>query len=194
MRRSLACLAVLVAALAAAGCDSDDGPDGDGADGASYTRYYMPAASMEPTIAEDSHVRARDVTDYEPHDGDVVVFEDPGGWLGPDPGGMLIKRVVATPGQVLICCDDQGRLVLDGQALDEDYLDPRPSQFLCDGPMVDSCRGSWTAGPVPEGTVFVMGDNRAESADSSIHLCLPDEPDCTDDPYVPIDLVRGVID
>ena len=56
--------------------------------------------------------------------------------------------------------------------------------------MIPSCR--WTAGPIPKDSLFVMGDHRDMSGDSSAHLCLPKETDCVPgDGYVATDLVVG---
>ena len=176
--------------------------------------FYIPSASMEPGLVENDRIVVQKPSYWfggEPSRGDVVVFEDPGGWLGPNEttevtgfrdvlsriglyptGGHLVKRVVGVAGDTITCCDEQGRLMVNGVPLDEDdYVAERPEGVRCNGPMISTC--DWTAGPVPEGTVFVMGDNRSDSADSSTHLCLVGETDCTDNPYVDTDLVVGKV-
>jgi signal peptidase I len=176
--------------------------------------FYIPSASMEPGLVNDDRILVQKPSYWfggEPSRGDVVVFEDPGGWLGPNEdgqvdglrnllskvglyptGGHLVKRVVGVAGDTVSCCDDQGRLMVNGTALDEeDYIAARPEGVLCDGPMIGRC--DWSSGVVPEGTIFVMGDNRSDSADSSYHLCLEGETDCTDDPFVDTDLVVGKV-
>ena len=166
-----------------------NGPETNGPETKSY---FMPAESMEPLIKAGEHFQAEVVDDYEPHRGDVVVFQDPGGWLGlDDDEGFLVKRVIGVPGDTIVCCDGEGRLLVNGEPLDESgYLDM--SEMDCAGPMTGTC--DWTAGPVSDDGLFVMGDNRRHSADSTVHLCLVAGEDC--DParaYVPIDLVRAVI-
>jgi signal peptidase I len=102
-----------------------------------------------------------------------------------------VKRVIGVAGDTIVCCDDQGRISVNGEPLDEDaYI--RGRGIPCNGPMVANC--SWEAGPVPEGHVFVMGDNRSRSADSTVHLCRPNETDCVSgDEFVPVDLVVGKV-
>jgi signal peptidase I len=177
--------------------------------------FYIPSESMEPGLIKNDRILVEKPSYWfggEPQRGDVVVFADPGGWLsgadvaGPQSpvakvmgaiglypqGGHLVKRVVGVAGDTITCCDKQGRLSVNGVALDEKpYIREQGAQ--CAGPRgVPSC--DWEAGPVPEGSLFVMGDNRANSADSSQHMCRPDETDCVPgDEFVPVDLVVGKV-
>jgi len=178
--------------------------------------FYIPSESMEPGLVKDDRILVQKVSYWgggEPQRGDVVVFKDPGGWLnaaesaGPTgtipkvmariglypSGGHLVKRVIGVAGDVIECCDDRGRILVNGQPLDEASYVRDSVGTKCNGPMVNQCSSDWTAGPVPEGHIFVMGDNRAHSADSTVHMCKPRaETDCVSGPeFVPEDLVVG---
>ncbi len=143
--------------------------------------FYIPSESMEPTMRPDDKILVQKVSYWfgDVHRGDIVVFDDPGGWLdeadtaapsnavqkvlervGLYPtGGHLIKRVVGVGGDEVACCDDTGRVTVNGKGLDEPYLlDPSANR---DEPFDVE---------VPEGYLFVMGDNRGNSADSRAHL------------------------
>ena len=146
--------------------------------------FIIPSQSMESTLLVGDRVVVQKVTDF--HRGDVVVFEDPGGWLDnepvADPGpfdrvlefvgvptastpGHLIKRVIGMPGDTVVCCDLQGRITVNGQALDESgYLYTSP-----DGTQVDPSDLKFSV-VVPKDHIFVMGDHRDLSADSRCHL------------------------
>lgn len=172
--------------------------------------FTIPTTSMEPTLRADDTIVVEKWSGWfgdGPDRGDVVVFEDPGGWLAPGEqeqgdgldrvltavgvkpgGGHLVKRVVGVAGDVVECCDAEGRVLVNGIPLEEDaYTDLEGAP--CAGPMTGTC--SWNVGPVPDGAVFVLGDHRADSGDSSAHLCTPMEPDCTDSPWVEDSLVVG---
>ena len=176
--------------------------------------FYIPSGSMEPGLKVDDRILVQKVSYWgggEPARGDVVVFEDPGGWLGASEsagptnafttlmgkvglypsGGHLVKRVIGVAGDVIECCDDEGRLLVNGEPLEGDFT---LNDFACDGPMVNQCERGWKAGPVPEGELFVMGDHRSASADSSDHMCRDTETDCTPGrEFVPVDLVVGKV-
>jgi signal peptidase I len=175
--------------------------------------FYIPSESMEPGLVEDDRILVEKPSYWfgEPERGDVVVFEDPGGWLPPEDdeeprgvagllakvglyptGGHLVKRVIGVAGDVIRCCDEQGRLLVNGQPLDEDdYV--QLDGATCHGPMVNRCTEDWEVGPVPDGRLFVMGDNRSHSGDSSFHGCLDAAPGvtCDDSPWVDVDGVVG---
>ncbi len=177
--------------------------------------FYIPSESMEPGLVQNDRILVQKVSYWgggEPQRGDVVVFKDPGGWLGTDEsagpanlltsvmakiglypqGGHLVKRVIGVAGDTVTCCDDAGRISVNGKALNEDDYVKDDPEAPCNGPMTGDC--DWTAGPVPEGHIFVMGDNRANSADSTVHLCRKNETDCVPgDEFVPEDLVVGKV-
>ena len=163
--------------------------------------FYIPSISMEPGLKINDRILVEKPSYWlhgQPRRGDVIVFADPGRWLDADAdapptgavgrvlakvglyptGGHLVKRVIGVAGDTVHCCDSHGRIEVNGQPLDEDGFIAR--QEDCDGPMEQAegtygggCRG-WTA-TVPAGRLFVMGDNRGDSADSSYHLCSPPE-------------------
>lgn len=175
--------------------------------------FYIPSESMEPGLIKNDRILVQKPSYWfggTPQRGDVVVFKDPGDWLSPEEaagpeggvtglmakiglyptGGHLVKRVIGVAGDRIKCCDKQGRISVNGQPLNEDsYV--KKDGIPCNGPMI-GC--NWTAGPVPKGHIFVMGDNRGHSADSTVHMCTKDETDCVPgDEYVDTDLVVGKV-
>ena len=177
--------------------------------------FYIPSESMEPGLVRNDRILVQKVSYWfggTPQRGDVVVFKDPGGWLSGDEavgppnavtkvmakiglypsGGHLVKRVIGVAGDVIHCCDDEGRLVVNGVALNEKAY-ARTDGADCYGPML-GCGDGWDAGPVPDGSVFVMGDNRSHSADSTVHMCREGQRDCVPgEEFVPVDLVVGKV-
>jgi signal peptidase I len=137
--------------------------------------FYVPSASMEETLMPNDRIIAGIQR------GEIVVFRDPGGWLPtPEPaapgarsylrsaltfiglipsdsGQDLVKRAIAIAGDRVACCDEQGRIVLNGVPLVEPYVNGPTDQVRFD--IV-----------VPAASMFMMGDNRGNSRDSRYHL------------------------
>lgn len=147
--------------------------------------FFIPSGSMEPTLEPGDRVLVQKVV-YGPDRGDVIVFSDPLGRPGPDRGIVggfvhwlsstlgierpehedFIKRVIGLPGETVELRD--GRLFVEGVPIHQPYLKGA----------VDTRE----YGPVrvPEGALFVLGDNRLNSNDSRFGLG-----------FVPVDKVVG---
>jgi signal peptidase I len=162
--------------------------------------FYIPSGSMNDTLVFNDRILVEKVSYWgsaSPERGDIVVFSDPGGWLDESEtpqaqnlvarglemvglfptGGHLVKRVIGVGGDTVACCDEQGRVTVNGTPLHEQsYLAPgqRPSLITF-------------REKVPKGYLWVMGDNRSESADSRVHLGDPGGG------FVPVDDVVGKV-
>jgi signal peptidase I len=142
--------------------------------------FYIPSESMVPTLEVGDRVFVNKLA-YDIGDvgrGDVIVFENPNPaelpdrslvdgflhWLGEGIGFAqpenedFIKRVIALPGETIEIRDDV--VYIDGEPLDEPYLTPEAVRF----------NGDYPPTTIPEDSLFVMGDNRGNSADSRYGL------------------------
>ncbi|QEO10571.1 signal peptidase I [Protaetiibacter larvae] len=167
--------------------------------------FYIPSESMEDTLLKNDRII---VNQLEPklmpiQRGDVIVFQDPGGWLdpvppveqnpvagffdwllsivgltAPDSNDHLIKRVIGLPGDTVACCNDFGQMTVNGVPLDE-------SAYVKLGPGVTKVSRDDFEVTVPADSLWVMGDNRYNSQDSRYNRDKPGNG------FVPIDHVVG---
>ena len=120
-----------------------------------YRPYTVPTSSMSPTIAVGDRVLAQKVDGDEVRRGDVVVFSDKE-WVS---NALVLKRVVAVGGDTVSCCTD-GKLTVNGKQIEEPYLPPGTLAEIKNFPTVT----------VPDGRLFLLGDERQGSLDSTAHL------------------------
>ena len=157
--------------------------------------FYIPSPSMETTLLGDPGHHDRILVDelvprlVPLQRGDVVVFTDPGDWLtgettpvGPpstpiaaardwvlsliglspqDANDHLVKRVIGLPGDHVVCCSATGALTINGAPLTEPYAQVPAG-------LTNRSREKFDV-TVKKGEVWVMGDNRYNSADSAYH-------------------------
>ncbi|MEV4020009.1 signal peptidase I [Nonomuraea angiospora] len=152
--RMTAVALVLPVLIATAGC-------GLLSTAASGSRITMTSESMKPTIEMGEHLTVRRTADdYVPRLGEVIAFI-PDGWSGITPNAMHVSRVIGVPGSTVACCDSQGRLQVNGKALDEPYVAALPASQL------------QFSVQVPPGRLWVMSDNRHIALDSRAHRADP---------------------
>ncbi|WP_416365251.1 signal peptidase I [Rathayibacter sp. VKM Ac-2879] len=167
--------------------------------------FYIPSGSMENTLQINDRILVNElVPSVVPlQRGDVVVFSDPGGWLNPaetssaqgglaqvtgafltfiglgvsDSNNHLIKRVIGLPGDHVTCCNPLGQIEVNGSPIIEPYTH-EPAGTAPAGAVTFDVT-------VPANSLWVMGDNRYNSQDSSRNQELPGKG------FVPISDVVG---
>jgi signal peptidase I len=154
--------------------------------------FFIPSGSMEDTLLVGDRVLVNKIV-YDVRDpdrGEVVVFRGPPNWtpefqedpqvgfmakLGRTVGDLVgvsrpgekdfIKRVIGVPGDKVKCCDDQGRVQVNGKSMDEPYVLENSDPDLPPNPR--ECRSrQFDEITVAPGNLFVMGDHRLVSQDS----------------------------
>jgi signal peptidase I len=147
--------------------------------------FFVPSGSMRPLFVDDDRILVQKISYWagDVHRGDVVVFDDPGGrWLGSEgaqrltpvqkglsevglypTGGHLVKRVIGIGGDHVACCDLHNRVTVNGIPLNE-------KSYIAKGAAPSTRKFSVI---VPQGRLWVMGDNRGNSEDSRFHQDLP---------------------
>ncbi|MFD7135357.1 signal peptidase I [Streptomyces sp. NPDC059894] len=124
--------------------------------------FQIPSGSMENGLRIGDRVLVNRLAyrfGAEPRRGDVVVFDGTGYFGDAD----YVKRVVGVGGDHVVCCDEEGRIRVNGRPVDEStYLYPGDSPSTVPFDV-----------EVPDGTLFVLGDHRSASSDSRDHLGSP---------------------
>ncbi|MGE9806862.1 signal peptidase I [Janibacter sp. G1551] len=144
--------------------------------------FYVPSGSMEPTILPGDRVIVNKlVSGDDLRRGDIIVFDGTDTFAADNAGASAapasriagfastfslgfgrsdyIKRVVGLPGDRVVCCDKGGAITVNGEPITEPYLAPETEPSLQKFDVL-----------VRPERLFVLGDNRGNSADSRAHL------------------------
>jgi signal peptidase I len=156
--------------------------------------FYIPSGSMQKTLELKDRVLVNKVV-YDMRDpirGEIVVFRGTDNWapevteevsntfgakLGRTIGDLVgvsrpgerdfIKRVIGLPGDKVACCDDRGRITVNGVGIDEAYISEGFNSDLNQPPNPNQCTSRrFTEITVPANEMFVMGDHRSVSQDA----------------------------
>ncbi|MCX5385966.1 signal peptidase I [Streptomyces sp. NBC_00083] len=119
-----------------------------------YKPYTVPTQSMDPTVKAGDRVLAQRISGDDVRRGDVVVFKDKT-WANVP----MVKRVVGIGGDTVKCCGTDGRLTVNGTPVEEPYLHGK-----------SPASGTPFEAKVPQGQVFLLGDDRLVSLDSRVHM------------------------
>ncbi|MFE7457114.1 signal peptidase I [Streptomyces sp. NPDC057554] len=144
-----------------------------------YKPYAVPTASMSPTVNAGDRVLAQRIDSADVRRGDVVVFTDKV-W-GDTP---MMKRVVGVGGDTVACCGEDGRLTVNGTPVEEPYL----NRGTATGGTPAPASPQDFSAEVPEGQIFLLGDERSTSLDSRVHL------EDAGQGSVPLSAVQGRVD
>ncbi|WP_114855236.1 signal peptidase I [Brachybacterium sp. YJGR34] len=141
--------------------------------------FEVPSASMEPVLRSGDVILADRGERGSARRGEIVVFDGTGYFAPTADGGdrYWVKRVIAVGGDRVECCDPSGSLLLDGEPLPEPYLPAGTAPSTIEFDL-----------EVPEGRMFVLGDNRADSTDSRHLLGAPGGG------MIPVERVVGEVD
>lgn len=118
-----------------------------------YKPYTVPTQSMNPTVKAGDRVLAQRIDGADVKRGDVVIFKNKVWGNVP-----MVKRVVGIGGDTVKCCDEGGKLTVNGQAIEEPYLHGVPASM------------TKFSATVPKDQLFLLGDERDVSLDSRVHL------------------------
>ena len=126
--------------------------------------YEIPSSSMEETIQVGDRVFSEKISYYsrQPERGEIITFDDP-----LEESQTLIKRVIGVAGDEVDLRD--GKVYLNGEELDEPYTLGKPSYELDPAPGL-KIEYPYT---IPRGYLWMMGDNRTNSADSRYFGAIP---------------------
>ncbi|MFT8637566.1 MAG: signal peptidase I [Pseudoclavibacter sp.] len=136
-----------------------------------FQPFTIPSGSMEQTLEINDRILVNKLAagTVGLKRGDIVVFKDPGDWLSSEnpqssDDQYLVKRIIGLPGDTVSCTGTTSPLRINGRAVHEPYL--AAGSTPCS-------EGRLFSTTVPRGSLWVMGDNRQDSADSSAHQTLP---------------------